>query len=214
MQLFKNFDDAAQKLALTLLEYKDLPDTFIFGILHAGAIIAKVLSDELNLPWDVLGIKKIGVPFDPELAVGAVAPDGTLFIDDEVKSSYHVSQDYIEETVQRKLSELRSELAAVRGNAEYQAMDGKVLILTDDGIATGATMHAAIAFVRKLNPRKLIVAVPVISPDRFESFRECADEVKAVLVPEEFMAVGEFYWDFPLVSDEEVAELIKNRKNM
>ncbi len=205
--LFTSRVEAAQKLADVLLEYKHADNAIILGILRGGALLAHTLSECLGLPWDVLGIKKIGAPFDPELAVGAVAPDGSVFVDRWIKDHYRVGDDYIESTSVRRLAELREQLNYVRGSSNYENLNGMIVILTDDGVATGATMKAAVNFVKNNNAGKIVVAVPVISPETFEELREQADEVKALLVPQDFMAVGQFYLNFEQVTDQHIAKL-------
>jgi len=210
--LFTSRTDAAQKLADILSEYKSRDQTIVLGILRGGAVLAHTLSRCLGLPWDVLGIKKIGAPFDPELAVGAVAPDGSIYVDRWIKEHYGVSDDYIEGTKARKLVELRDQLNYIRGSSSYGNLNSRIVIVTDDGVATGATMKAAISFVKNKNAQKIVVAVPVISPETFEELRGLADEVKALLIPEDFMAVGQFYLNFQQVTDDEVAKLYRSIK--
>ncbi|WP_156802687.1 phosphoribosyltransferase [Coprothermobacter platensis] len=209
--LFESFEDAAHKLSASLLDYKGINDTVIMGILHAGAIMAHTLAQELNLPWDVLGIKKIGVPFDPELAVGAVAPDGSFYVDEVIKDNFNVAESYIDQTRHEKLDELVNQLSQIRGSSSYGNIAHNTIILTDDGIATGATMHAAIRFVKAQGTKAVVVAVPVISMDRLPEFKQEVDKVYALLVPEDFMGVGEFYTDFTQPKDSEIAELFKHR---
>jgi len=210
--LFTSRTDAAQKLADILSEYKSRDETIVLGILRGGAVLAHTLSRCLGLPWDVLGIKKIGAPFDPELAVGAVAPDGSIYVDRWIKEHYGVSDDYIEGTKARKLVELRDQLNYIRSSSSYENLNSMIVIVTDDGVATGATMKAAISFVKNNNAQKIVVAVPVISPETFEELRGLADGVKALLIPEDFMAVGQFYLNFQQVTDDEVAKLYRSRK--
>jgi len=210
--LFTSRTDAAQKLADILSEYKSRDQTIVLGILRGGAVLAHTLSRCLGLPWDVLGIKKIGAPFDPELAVGAVAPDGSIYVDRWIKEHYGVSDDYIEGTKARKLVELRDQLNYIRGSSSYENLNSMIVIVTDDGVATGATMKAAISFVKNNNAQKIVVAVPVISPETFEELRGLADAVKALLIPEDFMAVGQFYLNFQQVTDDEVAKLYRSIK--
>lgn len=209
--LFTSRTDAAQKLADILSEYKSRDQTIVVGILRGGAVLAHTLSRCLDVPWDVLGIKKIGAPFDPELAVGAVAPDGSIYVDRWIKEHYGVSDDYIESTKTRKLVELRDQLNYIRGSSSYENLNSMIVIVTDDGVATGATMKAAISFLKNNNAQKIVVAVPVISQETFEELRGLADEVKAMLIPRDFMAVGEFYLNFQQVTDDEVSKLYRGK---
>lgn len=210
--MFTSRTDAAQKLADILSEYKSRDQTIVVGILRGGAVLAHTLSRRLGLPWDVLGIKKIGAPFDPELAVGAVAPDGSVYMYRWIKEHYGVSDDYIESTKTSKLVELLDQLNYIRGSSNYENLNGMIVIVTDDGVATGATMKAAISFLKNNNVQKIVVAVPVISPETFEELRDLADQVKALLIPRDFMAVGQFYLNFQQVTDDEVVKLYRSIK--
>ena len=209
--MFTSRTDAAQKLSDILSEYKSRDQTIVVGILRGGAVLAHTLSRCLGLRWDVLGIKKIGAPFDPELAVGAVAPDGGVYVDRWIKEHYKVSDDYIETTKTMKLAELRDQLNYIRGSSSYENLNGMIVIVTDDGVATGATMKAAISFIKNNNAHKIVVAVPVISPETFEELKGLADDVKALLIPKDFMAVGQFYLNFQQVTDDEVAKLYRGK---
>lgn len=209
--LFASREEAGQKLGVELLHYLKNPDVVVVGILRGGAVVARNLAKKLSVNWDVLGIKKIGAPFDPELAVGAVAPDGSVSVVREVKNAYQISDEYIEEARKHKFVELRRQLELVRGSLDYSNLENQIVVLTDDGVATGATVSAAVKFLRKKGVKQLVLAVPVISREAKEMIAPTVDELVALECPKEFFAVGEFYGNFDQVSDAEVKKMLMNR---
>jgi predicted phosphoribosyltransferase len=163
----------------------------------------------LNAPLDVYITRKIGAPHNPELAIGAVASDGTLLIDHQLARRLGVSQSYIDQESARQTQEINRRLAEYRGERPSPDLAGKVVILVDDGVATGATTLATIRAIRSQQPQKLILAIPVGPRDSIESLRQEVDQLYCLHAPEVFWAVGAFYNVFDQTSDEEVKALLE-----
>jgi len=208
--VLKDRIDAGKRLAKLLSHYKKDEKAVIFAIPRGGVVVGGALAQELSLPLDVVVTKKVGAPFNEEFAVGAVAPDGTLFVYEEAVNRYGIKRSYLEREAKLKLEKIRENLIKFRGKDSYDSLEGKKAIIVDDGIATGFTVRAAVEFLKKLNPERIVVAVPVIAPDSVEDFRRICDELYFIYSKEPFYAVGQFYEDFNQVQDEEVISILKN----
>ena len=178
--------------------------------------MAAEVAAALNAPLDVIVPRKIGAPFNPELAVGAVAPDGTIFYDEALISYAGIDRQDLEQQAARELQEIGRRLSVYQGarSGGPQAPEyrGRTVILVDDGIATGYTVQAALLSLRQQKPGRLVLAAPVAPPDSLARLRPDADEIICLLVPEDFYAVGQFYQDFHQTTDQEViAALAHNR---
>jgi len=206
--MFKDREDAARQLAKALEEYRDNGDVVVFAIPRGGVVIGRVIADYLDVPLDITVARKIGAPFNEEMAIGAVGPTGNPIIDEMAVRMLHIDEGYIERTIRKKMDEIKTRLEKYRGNAEYGNLSGKKAILVDDGIATGYTVRAAIAFLKDLKAGKIILATPVIAPDTMAELKPQVDEVIYLLSKEPFYAVGQFYEEFAQVTDEEVIRLI------
>jgi len=204
--------EASKLLAQKLKHYQNEPQALILGLPRGGIPIASTLSDFLHVPWDILLIRKLGVPLNPELAFGAVAADGECVFEPGVLKYYPLSEENIEAVKQKELEELRRR-ERVYGKREIN-LAGKIVILTDDGIATGSTMHAAINFVKKQKPSKLVIAVPVIARSTYTYFemQPTVDELVSVWIPEDLGAIGYFYKDFAQLTDEEALSYLRKRR--
>jgi putative phosphoribosyl transferase len=165
------------------------------------------VADRLRIPLDVIVVRKLGVPWQPELAMGAIA-DGAPILDDGMIRQLGISAEDVEETIEREYTELRRREELYRGGNPALDVRGHMAILVDDGLATGSTMMAAVRHVRGLNPARVIVAVPVGSRDACDRLRLQADDLVCLATPERFFAVGEWYRDFEQVSDAEVQHLL------
>jgi predicted phosphoribosyltransferase len=163
---------------------------------------------------DVIVTKKIGAPDNPELAIGAVAEDGAYILDDSIVRQLYVPKGYIEEEVERQRQEIQRRLERYRGNVPYPSLKNREVIVVDDGVATGATLKAALRLVRNKGAKSVTVAVPVGPPDTIRELQEFADRVVCLLTPEPFYAIGQFYDDFSQTSDDEVTELLKRAKQL
>ncbi len=197
-------------LAKRLGHYKGR-DVIVLAIPRGGVVVGGVIADELDAHLDIIIARKIGAPGNPEYAVGAVSPDGTTFIDREAVEFLGISDEYLEEEKKRQMVEVERRAVRYRGGGEY-AIEGKVAILVDDGVATGYTALAALEFARKRAPSKLIFAVPVGPSATLRRLRERADEVICLDTPIGFHAISQFYRDFEQVGDEEVQRILKGRK--
>jgi predicted phosphoribosyltransferase len=218
--LFQDRIDAAKQLAKNLRwlkeeAQKEKPDdennsVIVLAIPRGGMIIGDIIASELGVKLDVVISRKIGAPLNPELAIGAVMPDGSYFLN-EVADVMNVPQHYIDSQTNIELKEIDRRLIDFRGSRDYgNELGGKTAVLVDDGIATGATMLASARWIKeKNNCKKLLIAVPVAPRDILEDLNGIADKVIVLYTPEPFGAVGHFYQDFAQVSDQEVKEIMK-----
>lgn len=202
--MFKDRFDAARQLTRRLLKYKGKKDVIILAIPRGGLQIGNPLAKALQLPLDIVLTKKIGYPGNREYAIGAVSLKGEI-INPEVE----VSSQYIKEQIKELRKKLKERYQLYRGKKKPVSLKGKVVIITDDGVATGSTLLAAIELGRKENPKRIIVAVPVGPYNTIEKLTGKADEVICLYIPEAFFAIGAFYEQFPQVEDEEAIRLLK-----
>lgn len=202
--MFKDRYDAAMDLALKLEKYKST-DGIVLAIPRGGVPIGYVIAKDLGFPLEIVLSKKIGHPSNPEYAIGSVSLDG-MVINDNVSD---VSEEYIYRTAGKILQDLKTKFKYYMGDQEPTNLKDKTVIIADDGIATGSTIIATINSVRKMNPKKIIVAAPVASPPSISKIAGIADEIVVLLTPQNFMGVGQFYYDFSQVEDEEVILLLK-----
>lgn len=205
--MFKDRIEAGKLLAKKLSQYKS-EDAVVLGIPRGGMPVAFVISKKLNLPLSLVVTRKIGAPVQKELAIGAVGPGGVKVFDQALIKRLRVDQEYIEKRVEVEKRELKKRIKKF-GEKKINLED-KVAILVDDGIATGATVEAAIKYLRKKKADKIILAVPVSPKDSLDKLGKLVDKVVVLNTPLEFYAVGQFYRDFPQVSDEEVVQLLQN----
>ena len=218
--IFRDRIDAANKLAEELKqqlmkpEHRDSSSIVVLSIPRGGVVIGDVVADKLNVKLDVVVSRKIGAPIDPEVAIGAVMPDGTYFLNEDIILTLNVPQNYIDTQVNEQLKEIERRLISFRGSKEYdQELKGKSVVLVDDGIATGATMLSAAQWLKtKQNCQELIIAVPVAPRDTVDRLKQIVgnnDKVIVLYSPESFTAVGQFYADFGQVSDSQVKKIMK-----
>jgi putative phosphoribosyl transferase len=206
--LFRDRIDAGRKLAARLRTYRKAPGTIVLGIPRGGLIVGQALARELDLPLGVCPVRKIGAPENPELAVGAVDDEGEKVMDDGLLRRLGVTPLALEtEAVYQRLELQRwmERVAPPSWSADQYAQ----VILTDDGIATGLTARAGIAAVRRRGIRRLILAVPVAPQDTIEELRQLVEECVCLATPSPFYAVGNFYEDWPQVTDEQVIAALR-----
>jgi putative phosphoribosyl transferase len=213
--LFRDRTDAAKQLAERLYWLKNeiqenKSSVVIVAVPRGGVVIGNIIASQLGAKLDLVVSRKIGAPFNPELAIGAVMPDGSYFLND-VAEMMNVSQDYIESQIEKEVKEIDRRLIEFRGNREYyNKLEDKIVVLVDDGIATGATILASAKWIKdKHNCKQLIIAVPLAPREILEDLNRAADKVMVLYTPEPFGAVGRFYHDFNQVSDDEVKEMMK-----
>ncbi|MFZ5649104.1 MAG: phosphoribosyltransferase [Bacillota bacterium] len=209
---FKDRADAGSKLA-EVLKKLNPSDAVILSIPRGGVVVGAEVSDALGVPLDIIVPRKIGAPINPEMAVGAVAQDGSTFIDDRMISLLGISEDVLEDIIDSEVREISRRMTDYRGSDRYPDFKNNTLVIVDDGAATGYTMLAAARFTRRtLRPAGIIIAVPVAPPDTLELFRQEADEVVCLSSPDEFYAVGQFYSDFSQTTDREVLSILEKYK--
>jgi putative phosphoribosyl transferase len=208
--LFQDRREAGQALARELSSYKGNSNLIVLGIPRGGVVVGHEIAKALGAPIDVYITRKIGAPHNPELAIGAVASDGTLIIDQQLVRRLGVEQDYIEEESRRQKDEISRRLSEYRGNRPSPQLAGKIVILVDDGVATGATTLVTIRAIKAQDPSELVLAVPVGPRDSIESLRQEVDKLICLHAPEIFWAVGAFYNVFDQTSDAEVKALLQS----
>lgn len=207
--IYKDRKDAGIQLASRLTRYKDREDVIVLALPRGGVVIGYEVAKALNCPLDIIIIRKIGFPGQPELAIGAVSETGTVVLNEDIISTYRIPEDYIEKEISKQNNEILRRIAFYRGGKGIPPLEGKIVILVDDGVATGATMKAAISTLKKEKIVRLVAALPVSSEDAEEKIKKMVDEWVCPETPSWFTAVGSFYQDFTQVSDEEVVELLK-----
>jgi len=203
---YANREHAGDVLARSLAEYADRGDVVVLGLVRGGVPVAARVASTLHAPLDVLVVRKLGVPWAPEVAFGAVGPGGVAVHNPEVES--HLSPSDMAGVLDAESDELRRREAVYRGGGTAMSLAGKVAVIVDDGLATGATARAAAAVARQLGAARVIVAVPVGAADSLAQLRTEADDVVCPLVPEYFGAVSRFYRSFPQTRDDEVITLL------
>jgi putative phosphoribosyl transferase len=204
--MFADRYDAGTQLGLALSRYRGRPDVIVIGIPRGGVIVASEVARLLAAPLEVVIIKKLGYPGNPELALGAASPDAFFLNEDLAKS---VPKTYIDEEVKEKQREARERVSLLKGSHKPINVTGKTVIVVDDGVATGASMMMAIRVIRNMKPASIVVAVPVAPPDTVKELKEVADDVVAIMQPFDFFAIGQFYSDFTQVSDEETIKALE-----
>jgi predicted phosphoribosyltransferase len=206
---FADRRDAGRALAAELAAYASRPDIVVFGLPRGGVPVAAEVARALQAPLDVYVVRKLGVPGHRELAIGAIGPGGVRVLNDEVVRAYRLDEETIDAVAAQEGAELARREVEYRGeDAPPAAIRGRTVILVDDGLATGATMRAAVQAVRQSEPQTVVVAVPVAAASVVRDLRELADDVVCVQTPITFMAVGQWYEDFSQTTDEEVRELL------
>ncbi len=206
--MFKDRSEAGTFLAQKLLSYRGKA-VCILGLARGGVAVARTLANDLNFSFDVLVVKKIGVPGQEELALGALAPDGVSHVDWRFVGRLGIDEQYIKEAISRQSSVVREKTLLYRKGKKPYKFREKTVILVDDGAATGATMETAIKWIRKKHAKRIVVALPVIPKEVIPKIVPEVDELVFLETPEKFSAVGQFYKDFGQVTDEEVVKLLK-----
>ncbi len=205
--LFRDRVDAGIRLAEALSEFKG-KDVVVLGIPRGGVVVANEVAKALGAPLDVVVTRKIEAPGEPEYALGAVTQEGDVIMDRQAAQSLGASPDYLDSQVRQKKEEVKERMRRFRGEAPYPSLEGKVVIVVDDGIATGSSVGAAVMSVKKRNPKEVVVAVPVAPAATVEMLSEDGDRVVCLETPGEFLAIGEFYSRFDQVEDGEVRRIL------
>jgi putative phosphoribosyl transferase len=206
---FKNRQDAGRQLAERLLRYRD-ERPVVLALPRGGVPVGYEVAVTLDAPLDIVVVRKLGAPGQPELAIGAVVDgdDPQSVLNPDLMRLLDVSEEYLAREVDRQLWEIRRRERLYRGDRPHARVEGRTAIVVDDGIATGASMRAALRGLRRAGPARLVLAVPVAPPDTVEALRAEVDDLVCLSTPEPFMAVGQHYEDFSQPTDEEVIELL------
>jgi len=207
MILFRDRRDAGDTLAERLERYRG-HNALVLGLPRGGVVVAAQVARWLDAELDVVVARKLPSPISPELGIGAVTANGGRFLNEDVLAAFNVSEAYVEAVTEIQRAEARRREADLRGQRPAPSIAGRVVLLVDDGLATGATMRAAVRSVQQHRPRRLVVAVPVGAPESCAALRGEVDEVVCLHEPRDFGAVGRFYGDFSQTEDEEVRMLL------
>ena len=205
---FRDRHEAGRRLADKLVAYAKRPDVLVLALPRGGVPVAYEVARSLQAPLDVFLVRKLGVPGYEELAMGAVATGGVRVLNDEIVNGLRIPDDVVEAVTAWQQQELARREQLYRGDRPAPDVRGRTVILVDDGLATGATMHAAIAALRRQQPARIVVAVPTAPPEMCEALRAEVDDVICAITPQPFRSVGLWYEDFSPTTDEEVRELL------
>jgi predicted phosphoribosyltransferase len=205
---FRDRHEAGRALATELKEYADRPDVLVLGLPRGGVPVAYEVAQALHAPLDIFLVRKLGVPGHRELAMGAIASGDVLVLNEDVVGALGIPDEVIDAVSEEEKRELQRRERNYRGDRPAPDVRGRTVILVDDGLATGSSMRAAVAALRQQGPARIVVAVPVGSPDVCEELREVADDAVCAYAPQPFYAVGMWYKDFTQTTDEEVRELL------
>ncbi len=199
-------------IASKYLEDYKKDNIVVLGIPRGGVEVAYVIAKEFDLPLRVIIPRKIGAPFNEEFAIGAVTEDGEVLLNTEAMLVYNIPKEYLIKKVKEEMEEIKKRKELYQGFKEKITLKDKVVILVDDGIATGLTVKAALNYIKKQNPKAIILAVPVLPADRVETFKKLVDDLVYVEAPINFWAVGQFYQNFSQTSQETVIRLLKDTR--
>jgi predicted phosphoribosyltransferase len=213
MTRFKDRVEAGQVLARALSAYVGRDDVTVLALPRGGVPVAHEVAEALGAPLDVFVVRKLGVPGHEELAMGAIASGGVRVLNENVVGPLRISPLDIDRVAAREKQELSRREREYRGGAPPAEVEGRTVILVDDGLATGASMRAGVAALRQRRPARLVVAVPVGAPSTCAEFGEEADDVVCARTPEPFYAVGQWYEDFSQTSDEDVRDLVAHARH-
>ncbi len=206
-QPFADRREAGRRLAEQLLPLAD-EHPIVVALPRGGVPVAKEIATALGAPLEILAVRKLGAPHNPEFGIGAVAEDGSCLIDTGSVEKLGIAKGALDSIIARETAELRRRVSAYRGERPPLELEGRTVIVVDDGIATGVTDTTALRAVRRQNPRRVILAVPVCAPGSATRLREEADEVICLLAPPLLYGVGQWYRDFSQVSDQEVVSIL------
>jgi predicted phosphoribosyltransferase len=211
-KLFRDRIEAGRLLARMLGRYADCAGLLILALPRGGVPVGFEVAKSLNAPLDIFVVRKLGLPGDEELAMGAIASGNVRVLNDEVIRSFGVSKSVVDAVAEKEEIELKRRERLYRGDTPAPNVAGKTILLVDDGIATGSTMRAAVAALRRQSPSRVIVAVPVAPPATCKELEAEADEVVSVIAPANFYAVGQWYEVFDQTTDRQVRELYERSK--
>ena len=209
--MFQDRIHAGVELAKKLQQYRNNPEAVVVALPRGGVPVGYEVAERLGLPLDIVCPRKIGAPHNPEFAIGAITETGEGLLNEEIIERIGVSKEFLQEAIEKETQVAKRRLQEYRLGLGKRDFMGKIILLVDDGLATGSTMKAAIVSLRAEGAKKIIAAVPVSAPDTAEQIEELADELVCLSTPSFFQAVGQFYENFSQTSDEEVIALLKAR---
>ena len=209
--IFKDRVDAGRRLAEALSGFKGT-NPIVLGIPRGGVVVANEVAKAIGGRLDIVVTRKIEAPGEPEYALGAVTQEGDVILDRQAAETLGASKEYLDLQVKQKKEEVKERVKRFRGDAPSPELGGKVVIIVDDGIATGSSIGAAVMSVRKRHPTEVIVAVPVAPPDALETLSEDGTTILCLETPVEFLAIGEFYSTFDQVEDGEVKRILEQSR--
>lgn len=204
MAIFKDRRDAGQKLATELSAFAGRPDVVVLALPRGGVPVAFEVALALGAPLDIFIVRKLGLPGHEELAIGAIASGGVRVLNNDIVQTLRIPERVIDRVAQRELQELERRERAYRGDRPMPDVRDRTVILIDDGLATGASMRAAVAGLRALHPAQIVVAVPTAAPETCAALEREVDQIVCAMTPEPFYGVGRWYEDFSQTTDEEV----------
>jgi len=208
MSIFENRKEAGQRLAHLLQHYRNKPNTWVLALPRGGVPVAFEIARALHLPMDLFLVRKLGVPGQEELAMGAISLQGIKVVNEEVVEAFKISPRKINAVLKKEQTELARRNERYRKGRSFPPITRHTIILVDDGIATGATAEAAILSLRQLKPAKIILAVPVAAASSLRTLRVLVDQLVCLEAPEHFSSVGAWYQNFEQVNDDEVCTLL------
>lgn len=208
--MFLDRRDAGKKLAEKLDHYKNRKDAIVIGLPRGGVVVAYEIAKKLNLPLDIIASKKVGMPGQPEFAIGAVTAEGKEVFDLRSVQSFGLERSDLEKIIQSAKTEAKRRMSAYRPGREVLNLKGRTVILVDDGVATGMTMQATLLSARSYGAKNIIIAVPLIPKDQVKEFERLSEELVYLDSPVNFGAIGLFYQDFSQVEDDTVIQLMKS----
>lgn len=207
--MFGDRKESGSRLAEKLAAYREGSSVIVLALPRGGVVTGYEVARSLRVPLDVIIVRKIGFPGQPELAVGAVSETGTVVLNERLIAAGGVRPEYLDEEIERRKVEIERRVQLYRGGRILSGLEGKTVILVDDGVATGATIKSAIETLHKERLERLVVAVPVAPPSTAAELEAMTDEFICLAAPADFMAVGNFYRDFRQTTDEEVVEMLR-----
>lgn len=207
--MFTDRKEAGILLAKPLASYKDKENVVVLGLPRGGAVVGYEVARALNSVFDVLIVRKIGMPGQPELGIGAVAETGAVYLNEEMLRMYRVPRSHVDEEIERQEREIERRVTLYRDGKRLNDLSDREVIVVDDGVATGATMKATLAALKHGGTGKLIVGLPVAPPDTARELSRLVDDFHCLETPVNLMAVGFHYRDFTQVTDQEVVELLR-----
>jgi len=209
--LFRDRVEAGNKLG-EVLKKTVKGDAVVLAIPRGGVVVASEVADALGVPLDVIVTRKISPPGEPEYALGAVTQEGEVILDRQAAESLGAGRDYLEAEVARKREEVRERTKKFRGDRPFPSLEGKVVVVVDDGIATGSSVGAAVMSLKKMKPKEIVVAIPVSPRDAVETLSDDGYRVVCLQTPGPFFSIGEFYGDFEQVEDDEVRRILEKHR--